>query len=192
MNIVKQAKTIHIVASAVLLALGVFLLIIRPTMLLLRILMGSAFLLVGASKIFGYFSNDLYKLAFQFDLAMGILSALVGIVLLVNGNLQPQTASGIAAIYVMAESMFKLQTALDARKFGMRKWVSIFVAAIVVGAVGVFLLLNPLEEDVPESGLILMGIAFVLNASQNIWTTAYTVRVKAKKKHVEDRYESFL
>ena len=192
MNIVKQAKTIHIVASAVLLALGMFLLIFRPTVLLLRILMGSAFVLVGAPKIFGYFSNDLYKLAFQFDLAMGILSALVGIVLLVNWKLQPQTASGIAAIYVMAESMFKLQTALDAKKFGMRKWVSIFVAAIVVGAVGVFLLLNPLEADVPESGLILMGIAFALNASQNIWTTAYTVRVKAKKKHVEDQYESFL
>lgn len=192
MNIVKQAKTIHIVASAVLLALGVFLLIVQPSVLLLRILMGTAFLLVGASKIFGYFSNDLYKLAFQFDLAMGILSALVGIVLLIRGNLQPQTASGIAAIYVMAESMFKLQTALDARKFGMTKWVSIFVAAIVVGGVGVFLLINPMEGDVPRSGMILMGIAFVLNASQNIWTTAYTVRVKAKKKHVEDRYENYL
>ena len=53
MNIVKQAKTIHIVASAVLLLLGFFILIFRPDLFLLRILMGGAFLLEGASKIFG-------------------------------------------------------------------------------------------------------------------------------------------
>ena len=192
MNIVKQAKTIHIVASAVLLLLGFFILIFRPDLFLLRILMGGAFLLVGASKIFGYFSNDLYKLAFQFDLALGGLSALVGVVMLVRGNLQPQTASGIGALYVLAESMFKVQTALDAKKFGMRKWVSILIAAIVVGAVGVFLLLNPIEKEVAGSELTFLGVAFVLNASQNIWTTAYTVRVKAKKKRVEEQYENYL
>ncbi len=192
MNIVKQAKTIHIVASGVLLLLGVFILAFRPEIFLLRMLMGGALLLVGASKIFGYFSNDLYKLAFQFDLAMGSVAALVGVVLLVRDNIQPQTVSGIGAIYVLAESMLKLQTALDARRFGMRKWLSIFIAAIVVGAVGVFLLIDPIETEVAGSGLIFLGVAFVLNASQNIWTTAYTVRVKAKKKNVEDRYESYL
>ena len=188
MNTVRQAKTIHIAASAVLLALGVFFLIFRPTVSLSRILMGSAFLLVGASKIFGFFANDLYKLAFQFDLALGSVSALVGVVLLVNGKLQPQTLSGISAIYVLAEAMFKIQTALDARRFGMKKWFSILIIAIVVAASGIFLLLNPLEADLPDSGLLFMGVAFVLNASQNILTTAYTVRVKARKKHVEDRY----
>ncbi len=192
MNVVKQAKAIYIIASAVFLVLGVALLVGKPTPLVLRILLGCAFLLVGASKIFGFFSNDLYKLAFQFDLAMGALSGLVGVVLLVRGSLQPQTVCGIAGLYVMAESMFKIQTALDAKKFGMRKWVSIFVAAIVVGLVGVLILLNPFERMNERSMLILMGIAFVLNASQNIWITAYTVRVKAKKKHVEEKYEDYL
>ena len=188
MNVVKQAKTIYFIASAILLILGVALLIFKPSMLLLRLLVGSTFVLVGASKIFGYFANDLYKLAFQFDLALGILWTLVGIVFLLQGSLQLPTLTGTAGIFVIAESMFKIQTALDAKKFGMRKWVSILVVAIVVGVTGVLVLLNPCAPGDTRSVVIFMGLAFILNGGQNIWTTAYTVRVKAKKKHAEEKY----
>lgn len=192
MNVVKQAKTIYFIASAILLILGVALLIFKPSVLLLRILIGSTFVLIGASKIFGYFANDLYKLAFQFDLALGILWALVGVVFLLRGSLQLPTLLGASGIFVVAESMFKIQTALDAKKFGMRKWVSILVVAIVVGITGVLVLLNPFEQLIENSTVVLMGIAFILNGGQNIWTTAYTVRVKAKKKHAEEKYGSDL
>ena len=190
-NAVRQAKAIYFVASAVMLSLGIVLWILKPSMLLMRILMGIAFLLVGGSKIFGFFSNDLYKLAFQFDLAMGILSVLVGIVLLVRGNLGLSAAASIVGIYVMAESLFRIQTALDARKFGMKKWVLILITALLVGIVGVLILVNPFEWLGSVSLIVLMGIALIVDGAENIWITAYTVRVKAKKKNVEDRYESY-
>ena len=192
MNVVKQAKAIYFVTSAIMLALGVVLWILQPSMLLLRILMGCAFVLVGASKIFGFFSNDLYKLAFQFDLALGILSVLVGIVLLVRSNLELSAAASIVGIYVMAESLFKIQTALDARKFGMKKWFLILITALLVGIVGVLVLINPFEWLGESSLIVLMNIALITDGAENIWTTAYTVRVKARKKHVEEKYESYL
>ena len=187
MNVVKQAKAIYFVTSAIMLALGVVLWILHPSMLLLRILMGCAFVLVGASKIFGFFSNDLYKLAFQFDLALGILSVLVGIVLLVRSNLELSAAASI-----VGESLFKIQTALDARKFGMKKWFLILITALLVGIVGVLVLINPFEWLGESSLIVLMNIALITDGAENIWTTAYTVRVKARKKHVEEKYESYL
>ena len=91
----------------------------------------------------------------------------------------------------MAESLFRIQTALDARKFGMKKWVLILITALLVGIVGVLILVNPFEWLGSVSLIVLMGIALIVDGAENIWITAYTVRVKAKKKNVEDRYESY-
>ena len=38
----------------------------------------------GAEKIIGYFSRDMYRLAFQFDLALGIFVAIIGVILLLR------------------------------------------------------------------------------------------------------------
>ena len=190
MNVVVAAKTTYLFASALLLILGATMLILKPTELMLRIMIGVCFLLIGGNKIFGYFSNDLYKLAFQFDLALGVLTLIVGLVLLIRGNITMQTMASIIGIYVVADGLFKMQTAIDAKRFGMKKWVTIFVAAIVVGLTGALALFDPFVGFASVGTLTLMGVSLILCGALNIWTTAYTVRVKAKKKHAEDKYDS--
>ena len=66
------------------------------------------------------------------------------------------------------------------------------VAAICVDVVGVLTLFDPFRGLNPSSLMILIATAFILNGALNIWTTAYTVRVKAKKKHLEEKYENDL
>lgn len=39
---------------------------------------GAVSLFYGVSKILGYFSHDLYNLAFQFDLALGVFTLIFG------------------------------------------------------------------------------------------------------------------
>ena len=192
MNVVKAAKMTHLITSALLLILGVIVLIFHPSEFLLRILMGSCFLLIGGTKLLGFFSNDLYKLAFQFDLALGFLTLIVGCVLLIRQGILLQTTASIAGLFVVVDSLFKIQTAFDAKKFGMKKWVTILVAAIVVGTVGTMTLFDPFGMFNPSSLMILIAVAFMLNGALNIWTTAYTVRVKAKKKNLEEKYEDYL
>jgi len=192
MNVVKAAKMTYLLTSALLLILGVIVLIFQPSEFLWRILMGSCFLLVGATKLFGFFSNDLYKLAFQFDLALGCLTLIVGCVLLIRQGILLQTTASIAGLFVVVDSLFKIQTAFDAKKFGMKKWFTILVAAIVVGVVGTMTLFDPFGMLNPSSLMILIAVAFILNGALNIWTTAYTVRVKAKKKNLEEKYEDYL
>jgi len=54
------------------------------SMKLLGILVGCMMIGFGAVKLMGYFSRDLYRLAFQFDLAYGILLIVLGLIVLLR------------------------------------------------------------------------------------------------------------
>ena len=51
---------------------------------LLSLALGIAMIVFGGIKIVGYFSKDLFWLAFQFDFELGIISAVLGIIVLLN------------------------------------------------------------------------------------------------------------
>ena len=77
----KLVKNIYIVMSLLFCVLGIFLMA-RPksSVKMLCVLMGIMLILYGAIKISGYFTRDAFCLAFQFDLAFGVLLAAVGII----------------------------------------------------------------------------------------------------------------
>lgn len=192
MNIVKKAKTIHIASSAALFLLGVALLVLPfiPPVVMSAVISGVC-IFAGIAKIFGYFSNDLYKLAFQFDMALGVLAIILSAFVLIKINSASiSTIASFVGFYVIVDSLFKIQTAFDAKRFGMSKWVSILVAAIVVGLAGIITVTDPFSMKF--SKIVFMGISFIADGALNIWVTAYTVRIKAKKKNVIEKYEPYL
>ena len=75
----RTAKIGCYIVSALQLALGVIL-IAAPELSanVLCYLLGACLLVTGITRIIGYLSRDLYRLAFQFDLAFGILTAAIG------------------------------------------------------------------------------------------------------------------
>ena len=75
----KLVKNIYIIMSLLFCVLGIFLMA-RPksSVKMLCVLMGIMLILYGAIKISGYFTRDAFCLAFQFDLAFGILLMAVG------------------------------------------------------------------------------------------------------------------
>ena len=77
----KLVKNIYIVMSLLFCVLGIFLMA-RPksSVKMLCVLMGIMLILYGAIKISGYFTRDAFCLAFQFDLAFGILLMAVGVI----------------------------------------------------------------------------------------------------------------
>lgn len=77
----RAAKTSYIVLSALYCVFGVLLIAVPDfSMKLLGILVGCMMIGFGAVKLMGYFSRDLYRLAFQFDLAYGILLIVLGLI----------------------------------------------------------------------------------------------------------------
>ncbi len=97
----------------------------------------------GVFKLIGYFSKDLYRLAFQYDLAAGILLMVLGMVLLTKPENLLHFLCIATGLYVTADGLLRLQTAWDARRFGLRSWWLILCASVLSVVIGVILMVQP-------------------------------------------------
>ena len=187
-GVVKSAKIINVISAGLMSLAGLLLLVIPnlETMVAQRIVLGSLFGLTGAAKIFGYFSNDLYRLAFQFDLAIGIFCILLTLLT----ELMPEYAFGtlpiIFAVYVSLDGLLKIQTSIDARRFGMKSWIVMLITAVVLFGAGGFALGAVLAQRLRPNAIV--GIALMADGLENIWITASTVRIRARKKNLSDQF----
>lgn len=186
-DIVKQAKIINIIIYSFMAVTGLFLLLFSGLTAVQEVIIISVLcILVGSAKILGYFSNDLYRLAFQFDFATGLFLIIIGIIFLVTGLQDPQSNEKMFGIYVFIDGLLKLQIAFDAKKFGINKWFVILLTAILLVGIGIMTLLAPYTKQLSQ--FILTIVAMILDGLVNIWITAYTVRIRAKKKNLEERF----
>lgn len=175
MSFVKTLKVIFALSSVGLMALGVCLLIwpgISATVICA--ILGALAILYGAVRLAGYFCNDLYRLAFQFDLAVGILCILVGGVLLLRTQRVLVLLPLLIGAFLLVDSVLRLQTAMDARAFGMGKWWVILVAAVLGAAIGIWLLIQPGRGAFDLARLL--GLALVVDGGENLLACLYTVK----------------
>lgn len=186
-DIVKQAKISNLIIYSFMVAVGLAMLIFReiPTNVE-TIILSVLCILVGGAKILGYFSNDLYRLAFQFDLAIGLFLAIIGVLTLIVGSKDPLGTVRLFGIYIFIDGLLKFQTAFDAKKFGIARWLVILLTAILMVGVGIVGLLASYLEQISQ--LIVLDVSLMLDGLVNIWITAYTVRIRAKKKNLEERF----
>ena len=187
-GVVKSAKIINVISAGLMSLAGLLLLVIPnlETMVAQRIVLGSLFGLTGAAKIFGYFSNDLYRLAFQFDLAIGIFCILLTLLT----ELMPEYAFGtlpiIFAVYVSLDGVRKIQTSFDARRCGMKSWLLMLITAVVLFGAGAFAVGAVLVQLLRPNAVV--GIALMVDGLENIWITASTVRIRARKKNLSGQF----
>lgn len=70
------------------------------------------FLIVyGVTKLSGYFTKDLFQLAFQFDLALGIVSIVLGIIIIEKSEYIIEILSTAIGIFMLVDAALKIQTA---------------------------------------------------------------------------------
>ena len=82
-DFVKQAKIFNLIIHSLMVGVGIFLLLFTGLTTPQEVVLISILcILVGGAKILGYFSNDLYRLAFQFDFATGLYLIIIGILIL--------------------------------------------------------------------------------------------------------------
>lgn len=186
-SIVKEAKIINIAAAGCTWLPGLLLLLINEPPAFQKWMFGTMCIIVAAAKLIGYFSNDLYRLAFQFDLTLGIFAGVIGVLMFVG----PEGIIGflptIIGIYVILDGALKLQIALDARKFGMTKWLIILITSIIICLLGISAEIT-LYAGLESGTLITLAVALMADGLENCFVTAYTVRVRARKKNFSDKY----
>lgn len=172
----RAAKTGYVVMSIVFCVVGVLFIALpaRSAVMIGRV-RGAAMAAFGAVKLVGYFSRDLYRLAFQYDLEFGILLIALGVIVLLRTNGVMDFICIAAGVSILADGLFKIQIAIDARRFGIRDWWLILLLAVVTGGVGLLLVFRPWESV--QVLTVLLGAALLAEGVLNLCVALSTVKI---------------
>lgn len=173
---IQAAKRGYLFISLLLCTLGVLLMTVPDfSSALLCRFCGVIIVLFGLIKIVGYCSHDLYRLAFQFDLAYGILLMALGTIMVIRTSEMISLICVILGICVLTDALLKIQISIDSRSFGIPRWWMILIAAVLTGIVGFLLVLRPTQST--RVIMILLGIGLAAEGVMNMITILLAVKI---------------
>ena len=174
MQVLKKVKLAYSMVSLVMLLYGIFLLV-YPQLGIQWIykIGGILFIIVGIAKIIGYFSKDILQLAFQHDLAMGILSVIIGLLTLIWTKDMIRILTICLGLFMLVEALLKIQTSIDAKRIGMGHWWMILVLGLITASIGGMLVMVPLHG----TNLLIrfMGLTILAYGIMNLYVVQNTV-----------------
>ena len=170
------AKIGYIVVS-ILLCIAGGLFIVRPDVSVsgIGITVGAAMAVFGVIRLIGYFSRDLYRLAFQYDLEFGILLIILGLVVLFRPDNFMNFICIAIGVVILLDGLFKIQIAMDSRRFGIESWWLVLVMAIFTGVVGAALVFDSARGA--EILTVLLGVSLLSEGILNLYTVISMVRI---------------
>lgn len=185
MKKLKMERTGYLIMSLVFYISGaIYMVLPEVSPLGICIASGIASIVYGVIKIIGYFSKDLYCLAFQYDLACGLFLIVLGIILLVRSQrLIPYLSVGLSAL-VLLDSLLSIQIAKDAKQFGLETWNVILTASILTGVLSVFMIADPLSTRMGRH--IVAGGTLLAEGFKNQCVVRYTVSTMETRFSEED------
>lgn len=170
------AKIGYIVMSVLFCVAGIlFITLPKMSATLMGICIGIAMTVFGIVKLVGYFSKDLFRLAFQFDLEFGILMIVLGVIVLFNPKNLMAFICVALGIAILLDGLFKIRIAMDSKRFGIKNWWLIWALAIVTGVIGVALIFDSVVGD--EVLSILLGISLLSEGILSLYTVINTVLI---------------
>lgn len=182
MKAVRIAKGGYVISSIAFCAAGISLLL-HPEISAVVICKGMGILLAvcGVFKICGYLSEDLYRLAFQFDLAGGILAVIMGCLMLFRSDSVLRFLNLVLGIVVLIDGLLKIQTALDARRFGLERWWLIGAAAALASILGLLIIIDPFGSAGVAGAMILLGATLIIEGLLNLYVAVFTIKIGKNK-----------
>lgn len=172
----RVAKYGYVLISLVFCVAGALIVLLpTPEMSSIAIFFGVTMLVFGMIKLIGYFSKDLFRLAFQYDLEFGILLSILGIIVLIKHQNAVEFICIAYGISMMADGLFKMRIAFDAKRFGIRQWWLTLVLAILSGCVGILVVLCPMLAI--EVGKLLLGISCITEGLLNLSVALSMVKI---------------
>ena len=170
------AKIGYIVLSSLFCAAGI-LFIAAPelSVSIIGVCIGVAMILFGIVKLIGYFSKDLFRLAFQFDLEFGFLMIILGVIVLFNPKNLMAFICVALGIFILLDGLFKIRITMDSKQFGIKSWWLILALAIITGVLGVFLIYDSVIGARTLS--VLLGLTLLSEGALNLYTVISTVLI---------------
>ena len=179
-----MAKAGYVLSCVLLCALGITLIAVPDFSISMLCRVGGILLILfGCVKIIGYISKDLYRLAFQFDLAFGILLISMGAILILRTGSMVHIICSLLGLYILADALLKVQISIDSRSFGIRQWWIILAAAVITSIVGFLLIFRPYESA--RMAMILLGISLLSEGILNLVTVLTAVKIFRRRSSSE-------
>lgn len=172
----RTAKIGYIIISVLLCVLGIVLIAVPEfSILSVGAVCGAILIVFGIVRLVGYFSRDLYRLAFQYDLAFGIMMIALGTIMLLHPVSLMSFICIALGLSFFADGLFKFQIAIDSKHFGIREWWLILAVAIITVIFGGVLVARPVESS--RILTVLTGITMLCEGILNIITMITTVKI---------------
>ncbi|HPF83442.1 MAG TPA: DUF308 domain-containing protein [Bacilli bacterium] len=148
-------------------------------------IIGILILLFGASKIIRYIDTKDNGNMATFMLIVGIISAILGLVIILNPESFASLIYILIGIYICILGLSKLKQALDFKANNNKSWYSILISAILLLVLAIIIVFNPFESLTLVIRII--GILFVLNSVYDLYNIYnYTNGFKDFKKDMND------
>ena len=181
-DIFKRVFRMSIISSIMFLIFG-FLLIFQTENVIktISIIIGSILLVIGVFPIINYFRNRSQNILSNAGLLYGIFSVVAGIIIMVNKNLLATIIPVLTGVWMIINSVNKIQIAMELRDNKIDSWFISFIFAILILIGGTLLIINPFRGAVLLSKTV--GIFIVIYSLLDI---ADSVFIKVKTKEVKD------
>ena len=98
---------------------------------LIAIFLGLIALVYGIYRLILYFTKDKLAAMAGNDLIIGIIFSILGVVVLILGRSLLTLVPILFAIFIMLSSIVKIQRAIDVKRFGGNKWLSVLIMAVI-------------------------------------------------------------
>lgn len=171
----KLAKMGYLVISVIFYIAGMtYMILPEVSPLVLCAISGIILIAYGVIKIIGYFSKDLYCLAFQYDLACGLFLIVFGVITLArNQQIIPHLSISLGAL-ILLDSLLTVQMSKDAKRFGLETWHVILTTAIVAGVFGGLVVIHPFQTPLLQH--IIVGCALLAQGIKSHCVVLLTVK----------------
>ena len=163
----------------------------RASPLLYCVVSGIILIVYGIIKIIGYLSDDLYCLAFQYDLGCGLFLIVTGILVLAcNLHIWQYLSRGLGFL-ILLDSLMKMQMSKDAREFGLQSWKLILIFSAIAGLFGILIVVRPFRNDVmlhmmTSCGLLMEGALNHLVAKDAVYVAKRYMLPEENKEKTEE------
>ena len=128
-----------------------------------KVAAGILLIAYGIIKMIGYFSKDLYCLAFQYDLACGMVA------LSIRNPKEGYMLAGLG-ILILLDSLLVIQTSLDARRFGMTEWKWFLFFSVLSGVLGITIIIC--------KTMLIAGVALLAEGGMRHYMVHCTVKIE--------------
>jgi uncharacterized membrane protein HdeD (DUF308 family) len=180
-KLIRTAKTGYLVLAALFCVMGIAMLAL-PNITVDMIGWGAGAIIAafGIVRIIGHYSRDPYGLAFQHDPSLGVLAIALGSALMFRRNLPVNVLGLVLGVELVADNLFKVQTAMEARRFGLGAWWLLLALAAVAIVAGSLLIACPFQ-DTPAL-IRAMGLSLLTQGLLSVCVALCAIRVPTRQR----------